>query len=283
MKKNLKALKAALDRLYESYDFEDRIRHDPIQIPKRYGRKADIEAAGFIAASLAFGKVSLFLPVVERILSAMGEAPGAFIRDFDARKQGGLFEGIRYRFYRTGDIVALLHVMGVLVREHGSLEAVFLRHYLPAHPDTGPALAGLVGEAVRTDTSPVYGKKRLPGFRFLFPSPAAGSACKRLNLFLRWMVRRADIDLGVWDAVPPSKLVIPLDTHIARVSRCLGLTRRRSNDWKTAVEITEALKTLDPRDPLKYDFALCHRGISGLCADERCGACELDRFRTGRL
>jgi uncharacterized protein (TIGR02757 family) len=116
----------------------------------------------------------------------------------------------------------------------------------------------------------VYGKNvRPPGLSQFCPLPSKGSACKRFNLFLRWMIRDRDIDLGIWKGVPKNKLIIPLDTHIARISRCLGLTKRRSQDWRTAVEVTGALRRFDPEDPLKYDFALCHHGISGLCRGER--------------
>jgi uncharacterized protein (TIGR02757 family) len=129
------------------------------------------------------------------------------------------------------------------------------------------------------NTSKVYGKDVRPrGMAQFFPSPVKGSACKRMNLFLRWMVRKKDIDFGLWKSIPGNKLVIPLDIHIARISQCLGFTRRASADWKAAREITEALKKLDPDDPLKYDFALCHHGISGLCKsgdDSACKTCFL--------
>ena len=128
------------------------------------------------------------------------------------------------------------------------------------------------------NTSPVYGENIRPyGLKQLFPSPDKGSACKRPNLFLRWMVRTQDVDFGIWDRIPPSKLIIPLDTHIAKIARCIGLTKRTSSDWKTAKEITDSLKKFDPEDPLKYDFALCHHGISGLCkggkSESSCSSC----------
>jgi uncharacterized protein (TIGR02757 family) len=131
---------------------------------------------------------------------------------------------------------------------------------------------------LRTDTSEVYGKNiKPPGLTQFFSSPVNGSACKRANLFLRWMVRDRDIDFGIWKKIPKNKLVIPLDTHIAKISRCLGFTKRKTQDWKMALEVTHALKKLDPEDPLKYDFALCHHGISGVCkgmrGKERCEGC----------
>ena len=131
--------------------------------------------------------------------------------------------------------------------------------------------------AIKKDSPSPCGRGRWGGGGLIqfFPSPSKGSACKRMNLFLRWMIRKRDIDFGIWKGIPENKLIIPLDTHIAKISRCLGFTKRRSQDWKMAVEITDALKKLDPDDPLKYDFAMCHYGISGLCGPEfnKCDKC----------
>jgi uncharacterized protein (TIGR02757 family) len=157
-----------------------------------------------------------------------------------------------------------------------------MQFYRPDAPDIREGLSGFVAALLDVDTSPVYGKDVRPaGLRQLFSSPVNGSACKRANLFLRWMVRDRDIDFGIWKAVPKNRLIIPLDTHIARISRCLGFTERKSQDWKTAVEITEALKRIDPEDPLKYDFALCHHGISGVCRGMReSAACKKCVFKS---
>jgi uncharacterized protein (TIGR02757 family) len=154
-----------------------------------------------------------------------------------------------------------------------SLENVFMKFFRSDSLTIEEGLAGFVAALLQTNTSSVYGKDIKPaGLRQLFPSPVDGSACKRANLFLRWMVRDRDIDFGIWEGIPKKKLVIPLDTHIARISRCLGFTVRKSPGWKMAVEITESLKRFDPEDPLKYDFALCHHGISGVCKGEKNGA-----------
>jgi uncharacterized protein (TIGR02757 family) len=273
-------LRKALERLYQTYDFAGRVPHDPIQVPLRFRRKRDRECAGFIAASLAYGRVSLFLPVIEEVLSPMGSSPHAFLSEFEAKSEARSFSRITYRFQKPGDMAAFVHILSVLIRRHGSLEAAFLKHYREDDPDVGPALSGFMAEALGTDTTPVYGKNIRPyGLKFLFPSPERGGTCKRPALFLRWMVRGSDIDFGLWRRIPVEKLVIPLDTHIARVARCLGLTNRKSDGWKTAVEITDSLKNLDPRDPLKYDFALCHRGIEGVCVKHACGECEFGALR----
>ena len=274
--KDFRSLKQILDRLYRDYDFEGRVLHDPIEFPHQFKRPEDIEISGFIAACFAYGRVELFKPVIKKILSAMGDSPYDFLREFSLKKQRRLFSGISYRFNKNDDILCLLYVLSMLVTQYGTIEAAFKNNYRDSDPDTGNGLTGLMGILLSTDVSPVYGENiKPPGFRQLLPSPANGSACKRTCLFLRWMVRCADIDFGIWKDVPGNKLVIPLDTHIARISKCLGFTRRSSQDWEMAVEITGALKKLDPADPLKYDFALCHQGIAGLCSKMKCSECKL--------
>lgn len=258
-------LRHILDRFYREYDFRKRLVHDPIELPHRYQDPADIEVAGFLAASLAYGKVGLFKPVVEKILSLMGKSPYDFLAHFRTSRHSRLFHGIRYRFNRSEDIVCMLAMVRRVLRKRGSFERLFTAHF-HGEGDVGAALTGAVEEILSMDTAEVYGENVKPsGLMQFFPTPAKGGACKRHNLFLRWMVRDRDIDFGIWKGIPKNRLVIPLDTHIMKISRCLGLTTRKSADWKTAVEITRSLEQFDPEDPLKYDFALCHQGISGLC------------------
>ncbi len=261
--------KEALDELYSTYDFTGRLLHDPIEFPHRYSEAGDIEVAAFISSVLAYGRVTLFKPVIAGILAAMGRSPADFIVHFDPRKSASLFDGISYRFNATEDIVCLVYALSSILRRWGSLEGAFLESY--DGRTVASAITGVTGYVLSLDKSPVYGRDMNPrGFRQFFPSPERGSSCKRMNLFLRWMVRERDIDFGIWKGFSPAGLVIPLDTHVARISRCLGLTARKSRDWKTAEEITAGLRRLDPEDPLKYDFALCHQGIMGLCTDGAC-------------
>lgn len=268
----MRSLKPILERFYREYNFEGRILHDPIQFPHQYKNPEDIAVSGFIASCFAYGRVDLFKPVIKKILSAMGESPFAFLMDFRVKRHGRLFS-LKYRFNESDDIVCLLFIIHELLGKYRSLEDAFKGHYNLDDADTGRCIAGFTGEVLSIDTSAVYGRNIHPsGLTQFFPSPIKGSACKRINLFLRWMVRDRDIDFGIWKWIPRNKLVIPLDTHVARISRCLGLTRRISSDWKAAVEITEALKVFDPEDPLKYDFALCHQGISRLCRGPRATA-----------
>lgn len=270
------SLKQKLDSLYNDYDFKGRIAHDPIELPHRYKRPGDIEVSGFIAACFAYGKVELFKPVIKSLLDRMGQSPYDFLLNQDICGKRELFAGLRYRFNRNDDIICLLYVLADVLRKHGSLEAVFKRYFRSTDLSIEAGLTGLTGTLLETDTAAVYGSGIKPkGFLQFFPSPAGGSACKRMNMFLRWMIRDRDIDFGLWTAIPKSKLVIPLDVHIARISRCMGFTLRASQDWKTAVEITESLKKIDSEDPLKYDFALCHQGIARICNSERCDECSL--------
>jgi uncharacterized protein (TIGR02757 family) len=276
----LKTLKSILDTFYRDYDFHGRLAHDPIEFPHRYKNLPDIEASAFIASSLAYGKVDLFKPVTEKILSRMGRSPYEFLLDFRLKRHAKLFEGIKYRFNENEDLVALIFILHQILLRNSSLEKVFMKVLRPDSPTIEEGLTGFVEVLLKVDTAPVYGKDIKPaGLKQLFSSPSKGSACKRANLFLRWMVRDRDIDFGIWGSVAKNQLVIPLDTHIARISRCLGFTDRKTQDWKMAVEITESLKKLDSEDPLKYDFALCHHGISGACKGLRditaCKGCVL--------
>lgn len=271
-------LKVILDKLYNEYDFKERLLHDPIEFPHRFKKREDIEVSGFIASCLAYGRVDLFKPVIGKILSNMGNSPYAFLVEFDIKKHGRFFS-VEYRFNNSADIVCLLFIIHKLLLKYGSLENVFKTHYKPDDLNTGNGIIGFVQELMSVATTKVYGDNiHPPGLTQFFPSPAKGSACKRINLFLRWMIRDRDIDFGIWKGIPKNKLVIPLDTHIARISKCLGFTKRSASDWKAAVEITEALKNLDNDDPLKYDFALCHHGISGMCKAgdvNRCNECAI--------
>ena len=300
--KSESSLKTILNRFYRGYNFKERLKHDPIEFPHRYSTPEDIEIAGFIASCFAYGKVELFKPVIEKILIPGSSHPANFFKNFTLKKDSKYFKGISYRFNEEKDILCLIYMLSKTLKKWGSLKNLFYQYYKPEHEDIRAALSGFVEYFLNIDTSPIYGKMGglkppLPlgkgdfsrpsseqsyGLVQFFPMPEKGSACKRMNLFLRWMVRTKDVDFGIWDKVPSSKLIIPLDTHIAKISRCLDLTKRISSDWKTAKEITESLKKLDPRDPLKYDFALCHHGISGLCKGKKsitaCQSCVIHTF-----
>ena len=255
-------IKELFDKLYDVHIIRTNVNNDPIKFLYQYKNPEDIEVSGFIASCLAYGRVEQFNPLIEKTLCAMGKSPYNFLLSFDTVKQGHLFSGIKHRFNKNKDIVCLLHILSIALNKYGSIEDVFKESYKKEDTDIGNGLAGFFDFMRNVDTSKVYGKNIHPrGLLHFFPSRS--SALKRANLFLRWMVRDRDIDFGIWKGIPKNKLIIPLDTHIKTISKHFGFTTRASEDWKMAVEITGALKEFDKDDPLKYDFALCHLGISG--------------------
>ena len=278
-----------LEEWYGERDLKSRVPHDPITFPRCYRTPDDIEVAGLVAASLAYGHVKAFWPAVERLLAMMGSSPAAFVRRFNLEEQRPRFRSLYYRFSDSNDLLAFFLILRTLIDRHGSLRALFETFHQPDDPDIGPLLSRYVETALAVDTRTVYRHARKPdGLCHLFSGPAQGGASKRLCMFLRWMVRSDDgVDLGLWPAIPPSKLIIPLDAHIVRLSRYLGLTRRKSAGWLMAQEVTANLRTICPEVPVKYDFALCHYGMSGACPvrprRELCAACLLrPACRTGR-
>jgi uncharacterized protein (TIGR02757 family) len=270
-------LKLVLDRLYAEFNYPDSAA-DPIHIVRRYRRADDREVVAFCAASLAFGRVGSVLQSIERLLEIMGDQPAAYVRAFDPSRHGQAFAGFVHRWTRGPDLVALLWILRQMFDRSGSIEGFFLEGYDPAAPDVTDALDSLSARALDLDLRAAYGapkggyQARRPGVCYFFPRPSAGSGCKRLNLFMRWMVRRDALDLGVWSGVAPAKLIVPLDTHVIRVGRCLRLTRYSSPGWRMARDITGSLRRLDPDDPVKYDFSLCHLGMMNACGFNRAQA-----------
>ena len=262
-------MKPALERLYLTFN-DPHAATDPIQIVRRFSRDDDREVVGFCAGALAFGRVASVLQSIERLLVVMGDQPARYVRTFDPAREGPRFEGLVHRWTRGPDLVALLWLIRQMFDSHGTIERFFLAGDTPTDPDVGPALDSFSRRAMALDLRRAYGRvPKRPGVCYFFPRPSAGSACKRLNLFLRWMVRRDALDLGVWHGVSSSRLVVPLDTHVIRVGQCLRLTRYTSPGWKMAAEITAALSVLDPDDPVKYDFSLCHLGMMNACGFSR--------------
>lgn len=292
---SLSLLKPTLDRLYEGFNYPDSAA-DPIQIVRRYTRPDDVEVVGFCAAAIAFGRVASVLQSVERLAAIMGDRPAAYVRAFEPDAERGTFEGFVHRWTRGVDLIALLWSVRQMLDEHGSIEAFFAAGDDGTGEDVGAALESFSERALALDRRRAYGRRvpgstrSAPGVAYFFPRPSSGSGCKRLNLFLRWMVRKDALDLGVWSRVSPARLVVPLDTHVIRVGRCLQLTRYTSPGWKMARDITSSLRRLDPQDPVKYDYALCHLGMMNACGfsrpqkDSQCplrGACR-PRARTPR-
>jgi uncharacterized protein (TIGR02757 family) len=274
------ALRQPLERLYRDFDYDARLGRDAIQYPLRYPDPADRELVALLTASLAYGRVDLFGRALEGVLAGMGRSPRAFVAEFDPGRDGEVFAGFLYRFNRPRDMVAFCVAARDVLARHGTLEKCFLAGDADPRGSIGPALERFARAFLDADLRDVFPRgRRSRGYRHLFPLPSAGGPCKRLQLYLRWMVRREAPDFGLWTGVSPSRLLIPVDTHVENMSRAIGLTRRRSRNWKMAEEITARLAQLDPTDPVKYDFALCHTRMAGDCLDRRdavvCPPCGL--------
>ncbi len=288
-RKSQARLAPLLETLYRTFP-RSRIKYDPISIPHGYTDPKEIELTGFLTAAFAYGRAPFFNQTVEKVLALANASPAVgftgksfhrYLMTFNLEKERSRFRNIYYRFNRPQDILCLVYIMSEIVKQYGGIQSLFVSCYKDDDEDIGPTLARFIEKIMAIDTTPVYGGANKPrGLLQFFPSPAQNSACKRWNLYLRWMVRPNDgVDFGLWKEIPPSKLIIPLDTHIARIGRYLCLTLRKSSDWTTAKEITQRLKGMDPVDPLKYDFPLCHLGISGACPispnAEKCRVCPL--------
>jgi len=275
-----------LDRLAASYD-RGYLETDPICFVHRYRRRDDREIAALLASALAFGNVpqiqrSLGL-LFDRLAQIQGDdRPGACARAIDGRRHARALAGFRHRFVDGGDVLDLLLLVRRALDRHGTLGRLFAREFDRA----GGAMRGALARFVRALLYEGRGRHRRPspGLRHLLPDATLGSACKRLNLYLRWMVRRDAVDLGLWRGIPRSALVLPLDTHTSRISGYLGLTRRRTPGWSMAEEITANLRRLDPCDPVRYDFALSRLGILDRCPRRRdpvaCRGCSIRRVCT---
>jgi uncharacterized protein (TIGR02757 family) len=258
-------LAASLDHLYRDYNREESAS-DPVHRVRPFPRHDDREVAGFCAAALAFGRVASVLNSIDTLLRIMGPRPAQYVRRFEPGAAHPELHAMVHRWTRGVDIAALLWILRQMLEQSGSIERYFLEGVSDADEDVGPALDRFSRRALALDIERVYGRiPKRPGVCYFFPRPSAGSACKRLNLFLRWMVRRDEVDLGVWTRVPASKLIVPLDTHVIRLGRCLRLTRYASPGWKMAADITASLRAVDPADPVRFDFSLCHVGMMNAC------------------
>lgn len=266
-------LKQHLDDFLNDFPKQKHLASDPVQFVHRYDDPRDREIVGLIASSFAYGNVKSVLRTVEKALGYLGPAPCRTIASFDPRRDLRQLRGFYHRFNTSRDLAVLFWIIRRTLEDYGSLERAFARSLSATDADTSSALESFCSALLGFGHEQFYPRgelKRRIGVRFFFPRPSEGSACKRMNLYLRWMVRPEDgIDCGVWTSVAPRQLVIPLDTHIARISSYIALTAMRSPGWAMALDVTRSLRRLDPEDPLRYDFALCHLGIAGDCPRKR--------------
>ncbi len=241
-----------LDDIHAAYHRSEYIHPDPLEFLHGYARARDREVVGLVASSLAYGRVGQILRSVSQVLGHLGPSPAEFLEHASAETLREAFAGFRHRFTDGSELADLLQAAGRIIREYGSVQACFLRGYRPADTDITHALAAFAREL----------KSRMSAQEnTLLPCPERGSACKRLHLYLRWMVRRDAVDPGGWEGVSKARLIVPLDVHMHRICTGLGLTTRRQADLRTAREITASFRKIAPDDPVKYDFALTRVGI----------------------
>ncbi len=244
-----------LERLYRLYNKREYVDPDPLLFLYRYRERRDQELAAFVASSLAYGRVGGILKSVRSVLEPLGEHPADFLSSVPERFFRESYPGFRHRFNGEEDIRNMLKGFRRLFSEYGTLENAFASGFSPGDGNILAALERFSGLLCRDFPA---------GESFLFPLPSKKSACKRLCLALRWLVRKDEVDCGVWTKIPPSSLIVPLDTHLFRIACGLGFCRRKQPGLAAALEITESFREICPEDPVKYDFVLTRFGIHPL-------------------
>jgi uncharacterized protein (TIGR02757 family) len=305
-------LKKLFEGLYRRYNHHNLIKPDPLQFVYQYTEPADKEIVAFLSAALAYGRVEQIEKSLSNLFARMGKSPYTFVQGFDKTKRERL-NNFKHRFTTGQNLSDLLALLKQVLKRYGSIENFFIQGYdpnalcredPPSFRPKPPLLSsdrktwGRSGEIYSNDKNIIpaltkfcdslwamYSKqhsgKVSRGLKFLLAGPAGGSACKRLNLFLRWMVRKDDVDLGLWKSIDKAKLIVPVDVHIGRLCRILGFYNHKTISLASAVEITESFAQIEPADPVKFDFALSRIGITEGCNgkfDLRCNDCELVEF-----
>lgn len=253
-------LKKKLDYHYRYFD-KSKLSPDPLEFLHRYKNYHDIEISGIISSVFAYGNIKQIMSTLEKIHSIMNYNPYEFVRKYKVEKGKEVFTKITHRFYSSGDIVSLFNALNKIYSEYNSLQEFFIIEDDISEIEIKKLIASFskrILELLNDNHSVGH------GIKFMFPDPYKGSACKRMNLYLRWMIRKDSLDCGLWNRIPASKLIIPVDTHVAKICRNLKLTMLKNVSWKMAEEITANLKKFDPVDPVKYDFAICHIGMRKL-------------------
>lgn len=248
-------LKAFMDEKVKIYNTPAFIPHDPISIPHLFSKQQDIEIAGFWAAVLAWGQRKTIIRKCRELFELMDGAPHDFLLNHteDELKP---FLKFKHRTFNTTDTLYFIEFLSWYYRRHSSLETAFSQFLKPGDEHIGPALSGFHEFFFHLPDAPERTRKHIA-------TPVRKAACKRLVMFLRWMVRQDQegVDFGIWNTITPSQLICPCDVHVDRVARRLGLIKRKQTDWQTALELTANLKRFDPQDPVKYDFALFGLGV----------------------
>lgn len=279
MNKRIVRIKDILEDLYSRYNHRKFVPPDPLQFVYRYSTPGDMEIAGLLSAVLAYGRVQQIEKSLEKLFAKMGDSPSEFVRDFNTSKRNKL-KDFKHRFNTGDDISDLLELLKDVIERFGSIEKFFARGCGKNDINITNGLSKFCNSLVAMHAEK-HGGSISRGFKYLLSSPADGSACKRLNLFLRWMVRDDDVDAGLWKLVDKSKLIVPMDVHMSRLTKILGFHDKKNISFKTAVSVTECFAEIEPGDPVKYDFALSRIGIIENCSGKfgsDCCRCELMPF-----
>ena len=249
---DLLEIKPKLDSYIKQYETENFIKDDPVQFVHKFSSKRDNEIAGFIASSFAYGKREVFIGKLNYIFDLMQNKPMEYV------KSGDFSNIVRcdYRFSKDIDLIQMLKILNILYLEGETLESLFEYSYKEGK-SVWQMFQGVVDYFYARVDMPVT-----KGFYHLLPNPGKKSALKRMNMLMRWFVRKSAVDIGIWNFIPKSELLIPLDTHVAKISRELGILKRNDNGYESVIEITNVLKQFDPIDPIKYDFALFGYGVN---------------------
>ncbi|GIW21977.1 MAG: TIGR02757 family protein [Candidatus Sericytochromatia bacterium] len=265
---NKDKLKEYLDFLVDKYKTPDFIKNDPLRFPYRYDDYHNREVMAFIASMMAQGKRTNIVSSIEKLENLMYKRPYDFITNFDYNREIERFKDFNHFAYKNIpglDILTIFYLLQQVLHKYKNLKELFLQGLnINKHKNVKEALIFFTEMLFSFEAPPNNDYMPIPNrVKSLLPNPRKGSACKRLNMFLRWVVRKDNVDLGLWTEVPTSMLIIPLDFHVSKLSRELGLTKRNQDNWITAEEITDNLKIFDSNDPTKYDFAIFGIGISG--------------------
>lgn len=247
-------LKIQMDKYVEEYETQDFIKDDPVQFVHRFKTKEDNEIAGFIASMFAYGKREVFIEKLNYIFNLMENKPYEYVKAFNSKSNN--IRNCDYRFSKDCDLIQILKILNDLYSESATLETLFEYSY-KQKSNVWDMFQGVVDY--------FYARQNLEitkGFYHLLPNPQKKSALKRLNMLMRWFIRKSPVDIGIWKFMDKSELLIPLDTHVAKISRKLGLLKRNDNAYDSVIELTENLKRFDPNDPIKYDFALFGYGVN---------------------
>ena len=272
MSKRTAQIKDCLEALYARYNRREFIGSDPLQFVYEYSNSADMEVVALLAADLAYGRVQQIQKSLADLLGRMGKSPYAIVRNF-GKAERKILAGFKHRFTTGKHISDLLILLKKVLNQYAGIEEYFIQGYNPSDKNIIPALSKF-SDSLQEKYAGFHNGQISRGLKYLLASPTGGSVCKRLNLFLRWMVRDDDVDVGLWKSVDKDKLIVPVDVHMARLCRILGFHDRKTVSLSTAIKITESFAEIEPTDPVKYDFALTRIGILDDCTGQQRSGCE---------